>query len=69
MHVIKAENVNHAYTAGKNFLADHGEEHDSRAGKVLRSPIPVTTIYEEPCQRVLFNAVRDCNPFFERTHG
>ncbi len=64
MHVIEAENVNHAYTAGMNFLADFGEEHDSRAGKVLRSPVPVTTIYAEPCQRVLFNGTRDCNPFF-----
>lgn len=64
MFVIKAENVNHAYTAGMHYLLDHGVEQESRVGKVLRSPVPVSTVYAEPCQRVLFNKVRDCNPFF-----
>jgi len=64
MHVINAENVNHAYTMGMNYLLEHGEEHDSRVGKVLRSSVPVSTVYANPCERVLFNRVRDCNPFF-----
>lgn len=36
----------------------------SRNGTVLQVPEPVTITYKEPCKRVLFNTVRDANPFF-----
>ncbi|MFA5376279.1 MAG: thymidylate synthase [Dehalococcoidia bacterium] len=36
----------------------------SRYGDVIQFDGPVTVQYEHPCERVLFNAARDCNPFF-----
>lgn len=36
----------------------------SRAGEVLTITEPVTVTYANPLERVLFNANRDCNPFF-----
>jgi thymidylate synthase len=36
----------------------------SRNGPVLRIDQPVTVTYEKPWERVLFNSVRDANPFF-----
>lgn len=37
---------------------------NSRNGDVLRIPGPVTITYYRPTERVLFNTVRDSNPFF-----
>lgn len=37
---------------------------DSRNGAVLMIEEPVTITYEKPLERVLFNQVRDANPFF-----
>ena len=36
----------------------------SRYGDVLMIPEPVTVTYRRPEDRVLFNPIRDCNPFF-----
>jgi thymidylate synthase len=36
----------------------------SRYGDVIQFDGPVTVKYEHPCERVLFNTARDCNPFF-----
>lgn len=36
----------------------------SRNGPVLVHPTPVIATLRDPTQRVLFNAARDCNPFF-----
>lgn len=36
---------------------------ESRNGPVLRARMPLTTTYVDPKSRVLFNPVRDCNPF------
>lgn len=36
----------------------------SRNGEVIRVEEPVTITYNYPTERVLFNQVRDCNPFF-----
>ena len=36
----------------------------SRVGDVLQIDEPVIITYAQPTQRVLFNAARDCNPFF-----
>ena len=64
MHVIRARNVNDAYAAGMEYLSRHGVRESSRNGPVLVSPVPVTTSYAAPCERVLFDAQRDANPFF-----
>lgn len=64
MHVIHATNINEAYFLGLDLLNAHGVKQESRAGNVLVTPFPVTTVYQYPMQRVLFDAQRDANPFF-----
>lgn len=64
MYTIYATNVNDAYEQGLKLLRIVGEFQNSRAGKVLVAPGPVTTVYKRPQQRVLFDARRDANPFF-----
>lgn len=64
MFVINANNVNDALTKGYEFLLEYGVRRDSRNGPVLVAPQPVTTRYDKPYQRVLFNDLRDANPFF-----
>jgi thymidylate synthase len=64
MHVIRCYNVNGAYSRGLHLLRQVGVLERSRAGDVIVSPTPVTTVYEQPCDRVLFDATRDANPFF-----
>jgi len=62
--VIRARNINHALRQGLGLLLNQGIEEESRNGKVLVAPSPVMTIYANPQQRVLFNPIRDANPFF-----
>lgn len=69
MHVIKGRNVNELYYAGMEYLSECGEKSDSRAGEVLVSPVPVTSVYKRPRERVLFDAGRDANPFFHLFEG
>jgi len=64
MRVILARNVQSAYFQGLNYLMNHGLQEESRAGPVLVSPTPVTTVYEKPRERVLLDPGRDANPFF-----
>lgn len=64
MRCINARNVNHALTEALKWLLIAGEQEDSRNGRVLVSPVPVMTTYTHPNERVLFNPVRDANPFF-----
>lgn len=64
MEVITARNVNDAYHKGLRHLLTKGIPAQSRAGEVLVAPTPVTTVYERPQERVLFDARRDANPFF-----
>ena len=64
MHTIVARNVCYALPLGVDHLNNFGKEEDSRAGKVLVSPGPVTTVYHKPWERVLFSQCRDANPFF-----
>jgi len=63
-HSIEATNVNDAYVNGLWWLKVAGEEEQSRNGPVIAAPSPVVTVYQRPSQRVLFDALRDCNPFF-----
>jgi thymidylate synthase len=62
--VLHCRNVNDAYSRGISFLRTKGEVKDSRAGKVLVAPAPVTTVYDRPWERVLFCPRRDANPLF-----
>ena len=64
MKVIQATNVNVAYAKGLQLLHACGVANQSRAGTVLVAPWPVTTVYERPMERVLFDPIRDANPFF-----
>lgn len=63
-HVISVRNVNSALSEGLHWLAVAGIEMDSRNGPVLKAPGPVITEFRQPCERVLFSALRDANPFF-----
>lgn len=64
MYVIDARNVNDAYRKGMRLMAACGNEEESRNGKVLRVPVPVTTVYQQSRERVLFDPKRNANPFF-----
>jgi len=49
----------------KVFLtSEQVQQTNSRNGPVLRLPGPQLFVYKQPCNRVLFNPARDCNPFF-----
>lgn len=64
MHVINARNVNDAFIYGVALLDSAGALTTSRAGSVIEMPVPVTTVYTCPTERVLFNPIRRANPFF-----
>ena len=64
MRVIAARNVNQLYRWGLDMLAEHGVRRESRAGTVIEMPDPVTSVYYNPTERVLFCPNRDANPFF-----
>ena len=62
--MITARNVNGALHDALWWLKVAGVEEDSRNGPVRVAPGPVLTEYRRPCERVLFSAVRDANPYF-----
>jgi len=62
--VIEAKNVNDAFNKAVNVMAEFGIKSDSRNGAVTAPNMPVTTVYEKPTERVLFNRHRRANPFF-----
>jgi thymidylate synthase len=62
--VIYARNVNDALVRGVQLMKEGGRSQSSRAGGTLEYPEPVCTVYERPLERVLFDPVRDANPFF-----
>jgi len=63
MFHIEADNVNHAYYLGLKLMREQGVDSDSRNGKVKKLPRPVVTSYKYPHERVLFDKMRDANPF------
>jgi thymidylate synthase len=63
MKVFCVQNVNQALQEGLEYIYQEGVREDSRAGPVLVSPCPVTTVYQCPQERVLFSKARDANPF------
>ena len=64
MHVIRGRNVNELFVRGLEHLSEEGVRQESRNGPVFVAPTPVVSVYEKPCERVLFDATRDANPFF-----
>jgi thymidylate synthase len=67
MHVINVRNVHDALPEALRELArlpNGGVQRETRNGAVRMFPMPVTTVYSEPTERVMFHPERDCNPFF-----
>lgn len=64
MRVINARNAHEALPEALWILGNEGVARDSRNGKVLVMPTPVTTVYSHPMERVVFWKERDANPFF-----
>lgn len=64
MEVIHAHSVSDALATALMKFKNHGEQEESRNGPVLVMPSPVTTVYYQPRNRVLFALERNANPFF-----
>lgn len=64
MNTILANNVCDAYVLAITKMRRWGIEEDSRNGPVITSEEPVYLQIERPRERVLFDEVRCCNPFF-----
>jgi len=69
MITIQARNVHQALKTGMMILNDHGVPRETRFGNVKVMPQPVTTVYMNPTERVLFWPNRDANPFFHFMEG
>lgn len=65
MIVIKGRNVNNVYAKAIRMLRAEEQctPYPSRNGPMLEFNYPVTSVYENPCERVLFDETRDANPF------
>lgn len=64
MIVIEGRNVNELWKQGFDILDWCGRLCDTRNGTALVSDTPVMSVYQSPTERVLFDPVRDANPFF-----
>lgn len=64
MITLHVSRVQEALFRGLDLLTSRGVRRDSRNGPVYVMPCPVVTIYDRPCERVLFDEERDANPFF-----
>lgn len=64
MYVLHVDDVDTALCYGIRLLRQHGIVVPTRYGTALTMPCPVTTVYHHPENRVLYNSVRDANPFF-----
>lgn len=69
VYTLEGRNVNEVWPKAKDFLLQTFIERPSRNGPVLEAPGPVCTTYTNPCERVLFDPIRDCNPFFHFFEG
>ncbi len=64
---LRVRNVNEALSASVRKVLDNLKELKTvapRGAATIEWPEPVATVYDRPCERVLFNEVRDANPFF-----
>lgn len=64
MRVLDVKNVAEALPKALQLLNREGVRRDSRNGPVIMSPVPVSTVYRYPQERVLLYSWRDANPFF-----
>lgn len=64
MIVLEARNVHEVLPLALEMIHRDGYLRDSRNGKVLQAPGPVTTVLLRPTERVMFWPERDANPFF-----
>lgn len=64
MQVIYGASVSHALSQALLLINQIGIPEKSRVGDVLVFPHPVTTVYLNPRNRVLWSGRRDANPFF-----
>ena len=66
MKVINARNVNDAMLLGIDLFLDDTayRVQESRNGTTYEALEPVTTVYNNPCERVCLIKQRDANPFF-----
>lgn len=69
MYTLDTTNVSEALWSGMKLLQKEGVHRKSRAGDVFLMDGPVTTLYREPTERVLFYPERDANPFFHFMEG
>jgi thymidylate synthase len=60
---ISADNVNGAFVRAVDMIHTRGIRQKSQHGETLEMPGPVTVCYNNPMERVLFDPVRDSNPF------
>jgi hypothetical protein len=63
-HIISVDNVNEALPVGLQHVRQYGILFESRGMDTVEVPGPVSTVYHNPTRRVLFDEVRDANPFF-----
>jgi len=61
---IKGRNVPQAYKESIWVMKTYGDSGVSRNGPVISIPEPVMLTIQYPWERVLFDPVRDANPFF-----
>ncbi len=61
---LTVNNVNEALPLALQTIENHGFVSKSRDVETIRLHGPMTTIYNCPRERVLFDSVRDANPFF-----
>jgi len=64
VRTIIVRNVHQALPEGAYQLGEFGRQSPSRNGPVMVLPVPLTTVYFRPTERVLFHPERDANPFF-----
>lgn len=69
MYIIEGRNVNECWQEAKVFLTERHIVRPSRYGEVWEAECPIATIYNKPCERVLFDPQRDANPFFHFFEG
>lgn len=64
MKVIEGRNINDIWDKAKVLLNHNHVVRPSRVGEVMECQTPVTSVYQNPMERVLFDPVRNANPVF-----
>lgn len=61
---IKARNAPEAYTEALQAMRLNAEKYPSRNGTVMAMPCPVVLEITNPLERVIYDPIRMCNPYF-----